>query len=366
MKRFSHFIDFTSEEFATNESFQSYVFRSDEEAIAYWEAFIQQHPEKLAEIQEASRLLSVLTFRHSRIKAQDKLVEVNRLLSSIAQHEGRADRTKIITRLSHRSWWPKRLPHFPLSRMVVAAATIVVACCLWLYLPTSLDAPGDITYQTQYGENATYILPDSSVVTLNGNSRLILKKGWHEGALREVWLDGEAFFDVKHKSTNTDARFIVHIPGLEVEVLGTKFNVFNREDKANIILNKGKVKVRMASKEDTSSVVMMPDEALEFSRKELTMTKRQVKAEVLTSWRNRVLIFENTTLSRIAEIIEHTYGVKIVFTEDVDTSEKLTGTVPSEKLETLLNVLAISSNLHIERQQNQITISKHDPKSKNH
>jgi ferric-dicitrate binding protein FerR (iron transport regulator) len=179
-------------------------------------------------------------------------------------------------------------------------------------------------------------------------------------------LDGEAFFDVKHKSMQQNARFIVHIPGMDIEVLGTKFNVFNRADKANVVLNTGKVKVRIVSKEDTSSVVMMPDEALEFSRKDFTVKKRQVKAEVLTSWRNRVLIFEKTPLSRIGEMIEETYGVDVIFSADVDTKEELEGTVPSEKLETLLTVLAKSSNLHITRQEDQIIISKHDRKTKNH
>lgn len=365
MKRFSDFIDFTAEEFAANESFQSYIFRSNEEAIAFWEEFIKNHPEKLSEVLEASHLLSVLTFRPSKFRTQDKLSEVNRLLSSISKHEAKSKETKEITGLTGRSWWTHSLLHSRRSRFAAAALAISVVCFLWFNLRARLSEPQDITYEAGYGENVTYILPDSSIVTLNGNSRLVHKGNWADSLPREVWLDGEAFFDVKHKTTKQSARFIVHIPELDVEVLGTKFNVFNRNDKANVVLNSGKIKVRIASK-DTSSVVMMPDEAIEFSRKDLTVKKRRVKAEVLTSWRNRVLIFEKTPLSRIGEMIEETYGVHVIFTDDVNTREELEGTVPSEKLETLLTVLAKSSNLHITRQENRIIISKHDQKTKNH
>ena len=363
MKRFSDFIDFTAEELAANESFQSYLFRTDEKSIAFWEGFMKAHPEKLAEVREASHLLSLLTFRGAKIRAQHKQSELRRLLASISLHEAKAHGREG-TRSTFYSAWAQRLLSLPLTRMAAAASAIAVLCFLWLYLPS----PGvsDITYQTQYGEKATYVLPDSSIVTLNGNSRLVHRGDWDDDSPREVWLEGEAFFDVTHKSTKENARFIVHIPGMEVEVLGTRFNVFNRHDKANVILNTGKVKVRIASEKDTSSVVMNPDEVLEFSRKDLTVTKKRVKAEVLTSWRNQVLIFENTPLSRIGEMIEHTYGVEVIFTEEVDTTEELAGTVPSEKLETLLNVLAKSSNLYITRQHDQIIISKHDPNSKNH
>ena len=364
MKRFSDFIDFTAEELAANESFQAYVFRTDEKAIAFWNGFMKAHPEKVAEIREASHLLSLLTFRGTKMRTQEKQSELRRLLASLSLHQTKEDGTEKRKGAGYPATWAERLLYIPLTKMAAAASAIAVLCCGWFYL--SPAGVREVTYQTGYGEKATYVLPDSSVVTLNGNSRLIHKDDWSDDCAREVWLEGEAFFDVTHKTTRGSARFIVHIPGMDVEVLGTTFNVFNRQDKANVILNTGKVKVRIASKKDTSSVVMVPDEVLEFSRKDLTVTKKRVKAEVLTSWRNEVLIFENTPLSRIGEMIEDTYGVEVIFSEGVDTTEELAGTVPAEKLETLLNVLAKSSNLHITRQHNQLIISKHDPNSKNH
>jgi ferric-dicitrate binding protein FerR (iron transport regulator) len=219
-----------------------------------------------------------------------------------------------------------------------------------------------VIYQTAYGQNTTFVLPDSSVVTLNGNTRLTHHETWDNNKIREVWLDGEAFFEVKN---NDRTRFVVHTPGMDVEVLGTKFNVFNRDDKVNVVLNSGKVKVKVSSDRDTSSLLMMPNEAVEFYRKDNTLTKRQVKAEVLTSWRNKILVFENTPLYKIKEMIEYNYGVEVIFTENVDATEALAGTIPSDNLEVLLKVLAKSSNLNISRKNNQIIIDKKDPASNN-
>lgn len=85
-------------------------------------------------------------------------------------------------------------------------------------------------YATQYGEQRVVELPDHSVVSLNANSTLRFRNDWSQAnTLREVWLDGEAFFSVqKQEGAAGPAKFIVHTNDLDVEVLGTRFNVSNR------------------------------------------------------------------------------------------------------------------------------------------
>jgi len=360
MKRFHDFIDFNAEEFAANESFQFYVFKRKEDDIAFWEEFVSRHPEKLADIREATELLITLRFKHGKVKGQQKQAELDKLLaalpaSSIQERHFRRNTNQfsLYQRIS------QGFRKIGTTRFAATACVAIVILCMVIF-GVSLLTPSTVIYKTSFGENKTYILPDSSVVILNGNSRLVHSADWKPNTTREVWLDGEGFFEVKHLGATAQSRFIVHTAGMDVEVLGTKFNVFNRNDKVNVVLNSGKVKVTIASSADTSAVVMMPDEALEFSRKDLTVTKRQVKAEVLTSWRNRVLVFENTPLSRIGEIIEYTYGLKVVFRENVDATEELAGTVPCENLEVLLDVLAKSSNLNITRENDQIIIAKRE------
>lgn len=356
MKRFSHFIDFTAEDFAADESFQSYVSCRDEQAIAFWSAFAASHPEKVPEMQAAAKLLTTLTFKASKVKRQVKQSELNRLLTSIAMEGVRSQRQQKGKRFTFSALFSGQYSGKPVRRMAASFAAILAVISLAFFFSDSLFKEKSIELTTGFGETSTYILPDSSIVILNANSRLIHHRGWDQSTAREVWLEGEAFFDVKH--TSSHARFIVHVPGMEVEVLGTKFNVFNRKDKANVVLNSGKVEVRIVSKKDRTSIVMAPDEALELSRKDLSVRKRSVKAEVLTSWRNQILIFEETPLSRIAEMIEYHYGVNVIFQPDVDTSQKLQGTVPLESLDVLLKVLAKSSNLPIKQNGREIIIGR--------
>ena len=360
MKRFSHFIDFTTEEFAADESFQRYVFRRDDADIAFWTEFAAMHPEKVREIRQATELLTALNFKSSRVKRQTRQAELNRLFASIASQGSTPQPAPKKKRFRFLTLFKGNISQVAVYRVAASFAAAVTILCFGFFLSDSLLSDNTVAFETKYGETATYTLPDSSVIILNGNSRLKYRSGWNHTTPREVWLEGEAFFEVKHKGPSVNARFIVHIPGMEVEVLGTKFNVLSRNDKANVVLNSGKVKVKIHSDTDTTTVVMVPDEEVALSRKDLSVKKSRVKAEMLTSWRNQVLVFEQTPLSTVAEMIEETYGVKVIFENNVDASEKLQGTVPSENLDLLLSVLAKSSNLHITNKEGVITIGKQD------
>src|SRR5687768_1315865 len=83
MKRFLDFIDFNAEEFAANESFQSYVFKRKEDDIAFWDEFLTRHPEKLSDIQEAADLLISLRFKYGKVKSQQKQAELDKLLKAL-------------------------------------------------------------------------------------------------------------------------------------------------------------------------------------------------------------------------------------------------------------------------------------------
>jgi transmembrane sensor len=370
MERFSPFIDLTSEELAVDESFQSYVFRRNKDDIRFWETFIARYPERQSEIDGAVEILTTIAFKKEHISHQSRELELNRLLSSIPALEGSNKTMQLRNKPGPGGGSSRAFMHVffgsHCSRLAASITALLILLSARFFLMEDYFRHDRLTYETQYGENMTIQLPDSSVVTLNGNTRLTLGEDWDSNHVREVWLEGEAFFEVRKKGNSPATRFTVHTPGMDVEVLGTRFNVFNREDKANVILNSGKVKLKIASATDTSTVLMKPDEAVEFLRKDHTIIKKQVKAELLTSWRNKILVFENTPLYKIGEMIEYTYGVKVIFDKNVDQKEALAGTIPSENLDVLLTVLAKSSRLNIARNNNQIIIEKLDPGSTSH
>lgn len=363
MHHLSDFIHYSSEDFAANESFQAFVFRKDPEMVAFWEKWISQHPEKATEIEQAIELLTMLTPRKAAPAPAQKEEELERLFSSLGESAAtpafKLPQEEADAPASEKSevLWPNL---FAAWRGVAAALVGLLVLVGGYYFLTQLKEE-PIVYRTTYGENATFILPDSSIVILNGNTRLHHSAGWDVTSTREVWIEGEAFFDVRHKGKAGNARFVVHTKGLDVEVLGTKFNVFNRDDKTNVVLTSGKVKVNINTQKDTSTLMMRPGETVEYFRKSETVVKKPVNPEVLTSWRNKVLVFEDTPLYKVGEIIEYTYGVNVIFKDSLQANQKLAGTIPSDNLDVLLTALAKSSNLSITRNNNQIVIENTVP-----
>jgi transmembrane sensor len=192
------------------------------------------------------------------------------------------------------------------------------------------------TVYTAYGQTKDLILPDGSKVTLNANSNISYKKNWNKGEDREVELTGEAFFEVTHKKNNQ--KFTVRTRDLNVEVLGTKFNVLSRKSRSMVLLNSGKVKLDIRSHE---GFIMKPGEMVEINTEESTVKKSLVRNEKYTSWKKKILTFESTTIADIARLIDDNYGIKIVIKNKKLANEKFTGTFPvDEDINLLLKMLS--------------------------
>ena len=102
-------------------------------------------------------------------------------------------------------------------------------------------------YKTGYGQVKILLLPDSSKLVLNANSAVKIPQQWKEQGDRQVWLDGEGYFEVAKKIT-THQKFIVHTSQVDVEVLGTKFNVNTRRRQSLVALEEGKVQLSVKGK----------------------------------------------------------------------------------------------------------------------
>ena len=122
--------------------------------------------------------------------------------------------------------------------MAAAVVVLLVSVGLWLNKSTLLYR----SYQTSNGEIRRFVLMDGSQVTLNARSNLMVPRWGFGTSSREVVLDGEASFTVRHTPDNH--KFVVKTgKGFEVVVLGTEFSVFSRSRGARVVLNKGKVQV---------------------------------------------------------------------------------------------------------------------------
>lgn len=118
------------------------------------------------------------------------------------------------------------------------------------------DTPSYCQIEVPVGATSRVLLPDSSVVVLNGGSNLKYDARWIERPLREVFLSGEAYFQVKKKA---DKPFVVHTDDLNVKVLGTIFNVssYPDDETVKVSLIEGRVK-RLHSIRNTKQLYSSP------------------------------------------------------------------------------------------------------------
>jgi ferric-dicitrate binding protein FerR (iron transport regulator) len=335
--------DYTAADLMADESFQNWFYKRNQEHIQFWEQWISQHPHKSKIVEEAIYLLTQLQFTElpvGQAKIESSWQQLEKLLEPATKH----NRHTVNRKLS------------PVWYKVAAAITGILLVASIYFLA---ERSNTVTHHTQYAELSTITLPDGSTVTLNGNSTLRYKSQWHSDSPREVWLDGEAFFQVKKKpdvGTTLAAKFIVHASQMDVQVLGTSFNVSDRRGKTKVVLNTGKVQLASHHTESEIPTMMQPGELALFSEKDQKIVKQIVNPENFSSWVNKKLVFDNTTIREIALLLEETYGLQVEVKDSLLLNQKVSGSVPNENINILLSALSRSFDLHIGRSGKKITL----------
>ncbi|MEL6252812.1 MAG: FecR domain-containing protein [Bacteroidota bacterium] len=214
------------------------------------------------------------------------------------------------------------------------AASISVLIALGLSVFFISEKNSRIIYQTAFGEKMEIVLPDDSEITLNANSRL-----WHYKAdPRKVWLDGEAFFLVS-KKPETGAKFTVLTTDLEVEVLGTSFNVNSLKQKTDVFLEEGKVKLHLKGKKK-DKIELIPGDLLSYSaNKAGSLKKRRNTSTTLTSWKDGAIILEMVAVSKVLDEMERIYGISIELTEKKILDKEVMLAIPIENRKIALSAL---------------------------
>lgn len=243
-----------------------------------------------------------------------------------------------------------RLITRPLILKAAAIVLISLSVSLWWYAGSS----DFIEIENGFGKRLAVTLPDQSTVLLNGNSKLKYSNNWAEGTTREVWIEGEGFFSIVH--TKDHQKFIVHTDNqLQVEVLGTKFNMKARDQMSEVMLMEGAVRLDLGEKVDGRQVILKPGELAVV--KDETISKQVVKQRKYTSWIDNKLFFEHTPLSELAVILRNTYGLTVRF-DNLDLEKReLSGEISSATADDVLYAIAETLDLKIEREGSSVIIS---------
>jgi ferric-dicitrate binding protein FerR (iron transport regulator) len=319
------------EDLLCDESFLSWYFKTDPRAVRQWEQWIAHSSDRLARVQQAVEFLQSLQLEEPLLKTEQITQAESQLLEKIRQA------APMVHHLPQRRWW------------MAAASVILLAAGLYGGYRWLTPRP---ELHTAYGEVKENKLPDGTEVVVNADSKIIYSAGWKDGKDREVWLNGEAFFHVS--KTPLKSRFIVHTGHFDIIVTGTQFNVVNREDKANIMLKEGSVILRT---HEGKELKMVPGDFVEYNADRLE--KKLVKNDSVLAWKEHKLIFDNTPVRDLVKIIREHYGVTVQLAGDSIGEKTISGILPNDNLEVLLQALEATADFEVVREGNNILIRQH-------
>lgn len=335
---------------------------ASEEEVRELQDLLSRHPEYHL-FQQIIQSLESEHLHKEMDTAEEELVEES---WSLLVHEMGKGRTPH----GHERGTKERGGHRSLKKWLQAAAILTgvvlvsgVAYYGWKHLQQQSRESGVAAAEKRvsvpYGAPREMTLPDSSVVWLNAGSHIRYAGDFAQNK-REVYLDGEAYFQVKQDAGHP---FLVRAGNITIKVLGTEFNVraYQDENRIETTLINGKVQVQIAGRPD-KKIVLTRDEKLtvinqRFSlsdhhtaeRKELSFQVKEVApspaivpiAEV--AWLQDKLAFHNEPFAELSKRLERRYDVHIIFSDTALKEERLSGIFENETIQRALKILQMTT-----------------------
>ena len=201
------------------------------------------------------------------------------------------------------------------------------------------------------GAEFNLVLSDGRHVWLNSDSRLRYPSVFR-GDVREVEVSGEVFFEVARDERSP---FVVKVEGLEVVVLGTKFNVNTRvAERIQTTLVEGQVEVNLPAGQ---SVVLEPGEMASANVVSGEVRSEQVNVQKYVAWRYGRFCFEEATMEEIMRELALWYDVEVEYRNGALKSERFTGSLPrSESIMEILKKIEQTTYVHFHVAGNRIII----------
>lgn len=340
------------------ESFINYCKETSPEDTAKWKQYIKENPKDLTKVENAKTIfialfnaLATTDATEQEMRLKSKLNKLNK--AAVVEFDGKQNKAKKVYSL--------------FIKITAAVAVIVLSIFITTQFVNHIKTDPLKYFEANYGEKKNFQLPDGSIVMLNAGSKINIKESY--GVYnRDVYLEGEAFFDVKH---NAELPFIVHTHAMDIMALGTAFNVkaYPGEKLTETLLVRGLVEVTL-NEDKGRKVLLHPNQKVQYETSFSSLSIRKSgngtansklnindspvqnisKTDegdiVETAWKENKLIFEDETFAEIAISLERWYGVKITFADELIPKYRFTGIFEKEKLVTLFNILKESKKFN--------------------
>jgi ferric-dicitrate binding protein FerR (iron transport regulator) len=231
----------------------------------------------------------------------------------------------------------------------IAASVLLISTLGWLSY-SYFENKSASTLITIQATNTTLndTLPDGTTITLNKNSSLTFTQKF-TGNTRPVTLKGEAFFDVSHDKTKP---FIITINDVTVQVVGTSFNVKNKNGKTTVDVETGIVKVS----KNKDQVELRHGEKVIISDQDLKLLKSISKGRLYNYYRNKELVCDQTPLQELVEALNEIYNVNIIIKNPELQEKPITTIFKDQSMDQILEVIQETFLIKIERKNNQILL----------
>ncbi len=305
---------YQAEDFAQDDGFIQWIKQPDSRVKEFWEHWLHDHPEKSEEVGKARKLVKMM----QSVEQEPSDIQIESLWKSIAT--GMEDRAEV-----------KQLrPPSSLARhgwKVAAVVALMIGAIYMFWNRTETISAG-------FGQQLTYALPDGSSVILNAGSEISFRpSGWEND--REVQLRGEAFFEVEKGHPFE----VIGALG-KVEVLGTSFNVYAREEKFTAACFTGKVKVSFGKGQDEH--MLSPGKGVSFQENKVQIYNFEPKEAV--GWRNGDFVFEDVPLTQVLNELQRQYDIDIDLQADIK-GRNYTGQFTNNDLQSALQMICLPMEL---------------------
>jgi ferric-dicitrate binding protein FerR (iron transport regulator) len=230
-------------------------------------------------------------------------------------------------------------PRRVLWRIAAAVAAMLLVGLGVFYLEQPRQAQF-VALNVATNEKSQVVLADGSKVWVNSKSTLRYPKVF-DGKTREVYLSGEAYFDIEHDAAKP---FVIHTGKIVTTVLGTAFNikVDNLQHTVVVTVTRGKVSVASGSH---LLGVITPNQQISVNTVSQQKLQRDVDAGQAIAWHQNAISFNDITFADAATQLQQRFKVKISFANDKVKNCRFTGSaLKEEKLDQILKVICTFNN----------------------
>lgn len=245
------------------------------------------------------------------------------------------------------------------TKVAAAVAFIMLISSIAIYYSGILEQKKPVIAwfekSTEMGEKSIVTLLDGTTITLNADSKLKYPRKFEDRS-REIYLEGEAYFEVAHDTAHP---FIVHASNISTTVLGTHFNVsaFEGEKEITVSLVEGSVKVS-ADKNRKGEVILSPKQQLVFDREDETSKVEIFNSQSAIGWKDNIFVFNDERLEKIFVQLERTYGVRFELADKSFKNKKIKANFKSESLWTVVEVIKHATGLSAKSVQENNDVKK--------